>query len=145
MIYRELSAVETLPLRSAVLRSGKPLAECVFDGGDAPLTRHFGAVDATGNVVEVVSVYRQDHPAIAGNQLFQLRGMAIDPVCQGQGVGQALLPWAEQYAKSCGSTLIWANARSSALGFYRNQDYQVVSEEFEITGVGPHFRVSKAL
>lgn len=145
MIVRELAASETLNLRNAVLRPGKPLSECVFDGDDAPLTRHFGALDAQGNIIGVASIYRVAHPDIAGEPQFQLRGMAINSAARGQGVGGLLLAGPEQYAQTCGAALIWANARSSAMAFYRRHGYRAVSDEFEIPGVGPHYRVVKAL
>lgn len=145
MNIREILPAETLSLRNEVLRPGKDISEWVFEGDDAPGTRHFGAVDTDNNIVGIVSIYRKDHPDLTGTELHQIRAMAIKSSCRGRGVGRLLLPFAESYALSRGSTLIWANARSAALGFYIKRGYSAVSEEFVIEGVGPHFLVTKFL
>lgn len=146
MKIRGISSAETLALRSQVLRPGRDISACKFDGDDAPETRHFGAVDRQDNILGVVSVYRQDNLAIPASDIsYQIRAMAIAPACRGQGLGNLLLTAAVNYAKSCCASLIWANARSSAIGFYTKAGFSVESEEFMIDGVGPHYLVTKLL
>ena len=146
MNIKEISSTETLALRSEILRPGKDISECQFDGDDAPDTRHFGALDAQNNIVGIVSVYRKGNSAIsAGHHAYQIRAMAIKSACRGQGIGNLVLSAAENYAKAQSAHLIWANARSSAIGFYSKAGFSVESEEFMIEGVGPHFLVSKKL
>lgn len=146
MKIREISSAETLALRSEVLRPGRDISACKFDGDDAPETRHFGAVDMRDNILGIVSVYRQDNPVISIDGMsYQIRAMATAPACRGRGLGNLLLTAAENYAKSCCASLIWANARSSAIGFYTKAGFAVESEEFMIDGVGPHYLVTKLL
>ena len=145
MEIREIASQQTHALRSQVLRPGKPLSECVFEGDDAVTTRHFAAVDQTENIVGIVSVYLNDNPLLKQSNSYQIRAMATAPDYRGRGVGSALLTAAERYAKSQGATLIWANARSTAIGFYRRSAYTLASEEFMISGIGPHYLVSKPL
>lgn len=140
-----ITAEQTLPLRAAVLRPGQPPAACVFAGDEDADTRHFGAIDADGRILGVASLYRVAHPDIDGESQFQLRGMAIDAVCRGQGLGALLIAAPQDYARSCGAALIWANARSAAMSFYHRLGYQTVSEEFEMPGIGRHYRVVKPL
>jgi len=140
-----ISSSDTLNLRNEILRPGKPLSDCRIEGDDAPDTRHFGALDSDNTIVGIVSLYRKEFPGIAGADSYQLRGMATSPVCRGKGVGRLLLTCAENYALSAGADKIWANARSSAIGFYTNYGYLVVSDEFDIDGIGPHFLVIKSL
>lgn len=141
----EISSGDTLGLRNEVLRPGKDITECIFPGDEAPDTRHFGAFDGQSNVVGIVSVYRKNHPAVAGDEPYQIRGMATKANHRGHGAGALLLAAAERYAKSRGSKVIWANARTSAMGFYTKHGYSPASEEFVIEGVGPHYLVVKAL
>lgn len=144
MNIKEISSAETLALRGEVLRPGRDISACKFDGDHAPDTRHFGVVDTQNNIVGIVSVYRNSNPAIStGDISYQIRAMAITPACRGQGLGNLLLSAAENYAKLCGARLIWANARSSAIGFYTKAGFRVGSEEFMIDGVGPHYLVAK--
>lgn len=140
-----ISSKDTLPLRNEILRPGKDVSTCIFEGDDAPSTRHFGAIDEVGNVVGVVSVYRKNNTATEAESAYQIRAMATGPACRGQGVGRLLLAAVEEHAKSEGSSLIWANARSSAIGFYIKAGYSLASSEFNIGGVGPHYLVVKPL
>jgi GNAT superfamily N-acetyltransferase len=81
-----------------------------------------------------------------GKPAWQLRGMATDPDFRGAGVGTRLLAHAEAaLAKRSDFRQIWCNARSAAVGFYRKQGWTVVSDEFQIPGVGPHYKMTKTL
>lgn len=145
MDIREISAQDTLALRNELLRPGKDVSTCIFEGDDAPSTRHFGAIDEAENIVGIVSVYRNDNPSIKAENAYQIRAMATGSACRGQGVGRLLLAAVEKYAKSEGASLIWANARSSATGFYTKAGYSLASSEFNIDGIGPHYLVIKPL
>lgn len=145
MYIKKITPRATLALRSEILRPGRNVSECVFDGDDAPTTAHFGAVDPAGNILGIVSVFRNGSPLINSTEVYQIRAMATSPECRGQGIGRLLLSAAEGYAKLQGALLIWVNARSSALGFYRKSGYAVASDEFVIEGVGAHYLVTKSL
>ncbi|MCC5835690.1 MAG: GNAT family N-acetyltransferase [Opitutales bacterium] len=134
-----------MKLRNEILRPGMDVSECRFEGDDAPETRHFAVVDEGNDIVGIVSVYRNGNPTINSADAWQIRGMATSSTCRGRGVGNLLLTSAEDYAKSRGATLIWANARSEAAGFYTKSGYSLASEEFFISGVGAHFLVVKSL
>lgn len=145
MDIKEISSKDTLPLRNEILRPGKDISACIFEGDDAPNTRHFGAIDKTDKIVGIVSVYRNDNPSIKIENAYQIRAMATDSTCRGKGVGKLLLAAVEKYAKAEGSPLVWANARTSATGFYTKEGYRLASSEFNIDGIGPHYLVIKPL
>lgn len=145
MKIKTITAYETLSLRSEVLRSGKPLSQCVFEGDESATTRHFGAVGETGSIAGIVSVYLNDNPLLKQTKTYQIRAMATESNYRGKGLGNALLTAAECYAKSQGAKLIWANARSTAIGFYTQSGYSLASKEFIIPDIGPHFLVTKVL
>ena len=44
-IIKEITANETLLVRQAILRPGKSIATCHFDGDDLASTKHFGYYD----------------------------------------------------------------------------------------------------
>ncbi|MCP8897918.1 GNAT family N-acetyltransferase [Gilvimarinus xylanilyticus] len=140
----DISAADTLTLRNEVLRPNQPLSACKFAGDDDTQTRHLGAINH-GEVVGVVSLYRNAHPQVAGRDPYQIRGMATKPSFRGQGLGARLLQHAESYAMSAGGDIIWANARHQALQFYIRQGYKLASDEFVIDGIGPHFLIAKDL
>jgi len=145
MKIKEISSKDTLSLRNEIFRPGKNISACIFDGDDALNTRHFGAFNENNHIVGIVSIYRNEGPLIKGENIYQLRAMATNTACRGQGVGGLLLTAAENYAKRQGAALVWANARSSAIGFYTKSGYGLASSEFIIDGIGPHFVVTKPL
>lgn len=55
---KRITADETYPLRHAILRYGKPLETCFFDGDNLDTTKHFGAFKDS-KLVGVVSYYEQ--------------------------------------------------------------------------------------
>ncbi|RZK10679.1 MAG: GNAT family N-acetyltransferase [Flavobacterium sp.] len=50
-----------------------------------------------------------------------------------------LIKYAIDYLKEAKADYIWCNARTSAIDFYKKQGFETISEEFEISGVGPHY------
>jgi predicted GNAT family N-acyltransferase len=131
---RRASVDELLGVRHEVLRPGRPRSTAHFDGDDAPATRHWAAWQAD-RVVGVVSVMEAPQPE--GDARWQLRGMAVLPGLQGQGVGSALLLQVHGDV----AEPMWCNARQSAEAFYQRHGWQGVSEPFVIEPIGPHRRM----
>jgi predicted GNAT family N-acyltransferase len=72
---------------------------------------------------------------------FRLRGMATHPQYRGQGLGAALLRKCIEQARHAGGEVLWCNARTSAIEFYRRAGFEAVGEEFETPDIGPHVRM----
>jgi predicted GNAT family N-acyltransferase len=136
-MIRKISRDEALPLRSVVLRNGKPLAECVFPTDGLPGIFHLGYF-ADEQLVCIATFFPEDYPD-QGTGGFRLRGMATDPAFAGKGYGAGLIKFAINELTSLQAAYIWCNARSSAKGFYSRLGFETISEEFEIAGIGPHF------
>ena len=64
--------------------------------------------------------------------------MATDAAVRGAGFGAALLAACIEHAAASGGGELWCNARLVAVEFYRRAGFEVVSEEFDIPGIGPH-------
>jgi predicted GNAT family N-acyltransferase len=125
-----------------MLRSGLPRESAVFDGDDVPTTLHFGAFDETGRNIACLSLMAR---AFEHRPAWQLRGMASAPAWRGRGVGKELWLHAEAEARRIEPAWVfWCNPREAAAGFYERLGWRVVSERFEIPGVGPHLRMVKA-
>jgi predicted GNAT family N-acyltransferase len=133
----QISATDTYPLRQEVLRKGRPFEECIFDGDEDDQTFHLGAF-VEGKLVSVASFYYQRHPAFEDENQYRLRGMATLVDFQGQGLSRALLRTAFPLIKQNFCSLIWCNARVSALGFYQKTGFHAHGSEFDIPTVGPH-------
>jgi GNAT superfamily N-acetyltransferase len=136
---RLLEPPDVLPLRSAVLRPGWRPEDCVYTNDYMPRTFHAGAVDPEGNVVGIVSFHEELYAPQADLAALRFQGMAVDSALQGQGIGSQLLSWALDHARRLGRyDLVWCNARTPALDFYRRLGFESVGEEF-ITDWGPHY------
>ena len=121
----------TYDLRRRVLRTGTPSTDPSFTGDDAPGVRHFGAFDdGIGTVIGVVSSMPRATPWRDGAVAVQLRGMAVEPSRQGEGIGRALLDAVMADARRTGASVVWANARVSALTFYTASGMMPVGEVF---------------
>jgi len=136
-MIKRISRDEVLPLRSAVLRNGKPFEECVFPTDDKPNIFHLGYF-LEDQLVCIGTFFPEDYPG-NGPGGFRLRGMASDAAFAGKGYGAALIKFAINDLTSVKAAYIWCNARSSAQGFYSRLGFEIISEEFEIPGIGPHF------
>src|SRR5438309_2062813 len=138
---RLISAAAALTVRHPVLRAGLPLETAIFPDDDAPETQHFGAF-ADERLVGVASIYRAalpERPEV--DSAWQLRGMAILPEFRGRGLGYALLAACVEAACRQPATLLWCNARTPAVGFYRKHGFLALGGEFEIPSAGPHYRM----
>jgi len=78
---------------------------------------------------------------ISGDEL-KLRQMAVAEVCQGQGIGAALIREAEACAIEKGFSHITLHARKDAAPFYERCGYDVRGAEFLEVGI-PHLRMQK--
>ena len=136
MRVEEVPGKLTQPLRSAVLRNGGP---ATLPDDDDPETFHLAARDDEGRVLGVVRF----HPAPCpwrpdAGAPWQLRGMATDAAVRGSGAGRALVAEGLAQITARGGDLVWCNARVTAAGFYERMGFTVVTEPFEVPGIGPH-------
>ncbi|MGK4567008.1 GNAT family N-acetyltransferase [Flavobacterium sp. 3HN19-14] len=139
---KEISASETIPLRHIVLRAGKPVESCRFDGDELPSTFHLGYFEED-NLIGIISVFENKNSEFPEEKQFQIRGMAVSPLHQKLGIGQKLVQYAETAIIKKRGEIIWFNARIAASEFYSKMNYHVSGNEFEIPDVGLHFLMFK--
>jgi ribosomal protein S18 acetylase RimI-like enzyme len=135
---RPISAADTRPLRSAILRPGQPPHMLAYAGDDAPDTLHLGAFD-NGELVGIASIYREPPPGEELAGAWRLRGMATVDKVRGRGYGRALLTACIEHIQAQGGAVLWCNARTPAMGFYTSLGFSVRGEPFELPGIGEHF------
>ena len=134
---RPVPAEATRPLRMAVLRPGQPAESALYQGDDAIESLHFGAFDGD-EVVGVASIYAEPRAGGGPTPAWRLRGMATAPTRRRQGIGRALLAACIDHARARGAVELWCNARLVAVAFYEHAGFEIVSDEFDIPGIGPH-------
>lgn len=132
---RRITTQETYPLRLKILRPGRPLSTAQFAQDER--ATHFGCF-ANDVLVGIATIFPQ---ALAGENktAWQLRGMAVDESCRGQGFGEKLVQACCDFAASQNAEIIWCNARAEAVAFYQRQGFAIRGEEFLIPDVGPHY------
>jgi GNAT superfamily N-acetyltransferase len=141
---QKIASTETYPVRHIVLRAGKPIESCQFQGDELETTNHFGYY-INNQIIGVISIFEINNKQFLVQKSFQIRGMAVLPSFQKQGIGEALVKESEKFCTTQKANLIWFNARTTAVGFYQKMGYEIVGSEFEINEVGPHFLMFKYL
>jgi predicted GNAT family N-acyltransferase len=138
---RHITTQETYPLRLKILRPGRPLVTAQF--AEDERATHFGCF-VNDVLVGIASIFPQ---ALAGENkiAWQLRGMAVEESCRGNGFGEKLVQACCDFAASQNAQIIWCNARAEAVAFYQRQGLAIRGDVFLIPDVGPHYVMWRAL
>jgi ribosomal protein S18 acetylase RimI-like enzyme len=143
-VVKKITALETYPVRHQVLRKGKPIETCTFDGDNDATTMHFGLYE-NEKIIGIVSIYLANNHIFTDEMQFQIRGMAVLENFQGKGFGKQLILASENFCEEKKATLIWFNARDKAIPFYEKLGYESIGEAFEIPNIGIHFVMYKKI
>jgi ribosomal protein S18 acetylase RimI-like enzyme len=141
---KKITAFETIIVRHPVLRPGRQIESCHFDGDDLLSTSHFGLF-LENQLAGVISVFKIQNKLFSEENQYQIRGMAVLSEFQKKGFGEALLEYCENEIRIKSGDLIWFNARETAVGFYEKSGYEILGDQFEIPDVGPHYILFKAI
>ncbi|KIO76259.1 acetyltransferase [Pedobacter lusitanus] len=136
-MIKRIAKEETRFLRSTVLWKNRPLEECELPTDSIEGGFHLGCFEAD-KLVSIGTFIPEDYKN-RGTGGFRLRAMATDPAYTGKGFGAELINFAMDELRSVHASYIWCNARTAAVGFYSKLGFEVISEEFEIPGIGPHY------
>lgn len=63
-VIKEISSKETFIVRHPVLRKGKPIESCYFEGDDLESTHHFGLF-VNEKLTGVISIFLNSNPIFA--------------------------------------------------------------------------------
>lgn len=142
---REIPADAVYSVRQPVLRPGRPLSECIFEGDTFEKTLHLG-LSLDENLIGVASFMQNSNPLFNEANQYQLRGMAVLSDYKGKGFGASLLIEGEKRLKNLGNNpFLWFNARDHAIGFYEKFGYKSIGEKFDVPGVCQHIVMFKPL
>lgn len=141
---QKIESKATFVVRHPVLRNGKPMESCCFDGDDLSTSNHFGLF-YDEKLVGVVSVFKNTNTIFNFENQLQIRGMAILPEFQKNGLGTDLMKHCETYYSAKNEVLIWFNARENAIPFYEKLGYSIVGAPFDIPEIGIHYIMKKEL
>ena len=116
-----------------------------------PLGLHFTKEDLEGEKNDILIGAFEDDDLVAcciltkiSSELCKLRQMAVHQKMQRNGVGHAIMQFAEHVARDAGFKTMTMHARKSAEVFYEKQGYAPYGDEFiEVTI--PHIEMRKKL
>jgi len=139
-----IESTDLLPVRNIVLREGRLTnEECRFPSDEVDGAFHLGYF-VDGELATVVSLHPQNYGEIAGIG-YQLRGMATLAQHRGQGLGKLIVDFAIEQLLDRRADYVWCNARKVAAKFYSDCGFKIISDEFEIKGIGPHYVMNRGL
>jgi GNAT superfamily N-acetyltransferase len=115
----------TWQLRQEILYPEELKQDMAMEGDEHGI--HFGAFTAN-KLVGVVSLFQT-------GTSFQFRKLAVDASVQNMGIGSELLQHITDYAQINNGTLIWCNARVSAINFYLKHDFVQTGKVFSKKGI----------
>jgi ribosomal protein S18 acetylase RimI-like enzyme len=142
--FKYISSAETKDLRHLVLRQGKPKSSCDMQGDELESTKHIGAF-LDSKCIGVLSLFLAKTERLPDSSQYQLRGMAVHPEHQGMNIGKKLILYSVKELQKMNTEVVWCNAREIAVGFYKKINFEVISNQFEIPDVGPHYLMFKKL
>ena len=122
---------QTRALRRDVLRPHQTLAQLAAE--EPPDAYSLAAFEA-GELIAAGFVVPEGEPGA-----WRIRSMATTPAARGRGAGAAVLGGLIAHARAHGAVRIWCNARSPARSLYERAGLRVVSQEFDLPRIGPHF------
>ena len=143
-MIKEITTAQTYLVRQPVLRPGKSIEFCYFDGDDLPTTKHYGFF-IKKKLVGVITLKFIKNNNFICEQQYQIRGMAVLENYQQKGIGAKLLKYAENIVVQNYGVLIWFNARITAINFYKTNNYITVGKPFEIFDIGEHYLMHKII
>lgn len=147
---RFIPAPLTHDLRRRVLRPGQPPERAHYAVDAQPDAFHLGATDMDRQIVGVASLYHERFPLdsqVPTNQKphtdWRLRGMAVEPTLQGQGVGRILIEAVLDALRERNGTWLWCNARVTAEPFYTALGFTTYGDPFEMADIGTHYLMAR--
>ncbi len=146
LLVNEVAPGALHDLRRRVLREGRPDANVVDPRDDEATSLHLAGL-IEGRVVTSASYFLTPSPNHVATLGYQMRYVATDAEAQGRGYAGRVLARGEELLAQRGVHVIWANARDSALGFYRREGWHLVacSEHVSLESQLPHTRIFKVL
>ncbi len=141
---RKINYKETYSIRQKVLRQGKPIESCHFEGDNEVSTFHLGLF-YYGELIGITTLMKRSSKNIKNENQYQLRGMAILQKFQGKRFGELLLENAIEELKQREISVLWCNARINAVNFYSRFKFKKNSKSFNIENIGLHFQMEKQI
>ena len=121
-----------------MLRPSQPLDTCIFPYDNISI--HLG-LSVNRKLISIISFSKQDLEGYSEKNCWQFRGMATLTKYSRLGYGKKILKAAIKIVKDKNADIFWCNARESALNFYKNLNFKIISKRFLVPISGPHYKM----
>ena len=130
------------PLRHAELRRGQDFSTTYYDKDNE--TIHIACL-SQNNVISCATFYPEFSYKLKSKNPYRLRGMATATDFTRRGIGTMLMKKAIKLLQKKNVDIIWCNARTGALNFYKKLGFEVIGDIFNIKDIGPHYYMFKKI
>ena len=144
MTVHIVKATDIRTLRNLVLRPNLPIETTFYDLDDHHKTFHL-ASKVDDLIISIGTFYPENDLDIQTTNGYRLRGMATHPKYRRNGAAAKLMREAFQILKEKNCDTIWCNARLVAVDFYKSLGFKKIGPEFNISNIGPHYKMFKRL
>ena len=144
MTVHIVKATDIRTLRNLVLRPNLPIETTFYDLDDHHKTFHL-ASKVDDLIISIGTFYPEKDLDIQTTNGYRLRGMATHPKYRRNGAAAKLMREAFQILKEKNCDTIWCNARLVAVDFYKSLGFKKIGHEFNISSIGPHYKMFKRL
>ena len=144
MDIKKVKAFDIRKIRHRNLRQGKPFSTTSYKKDNDKKTFHLACFN-NNVIISCATFYPEKNNFFPNEQSYRLRGMATDLEHRKKGIGKKIMLQAFEKIKKKKGTLLWCNARLVAVEFYKKIGLQIKGEEFDITGIGPHYLMYKKI
>lgn len=131
------------PLRHAELRRGQDFSTTYYDKDNENETIHIACL-SQNNVISCATFYPEFSYKLKSKNPYRLRGMATATDFTRRGIGTMLMKKAFKLLQK-NVDIIWCNARTGALNFYKKLGFEVIGDIFNIKDIGPHYYMFKKI
>lgn len=132
-------------LRQKVLHPDGVRERVLYAFDDHEESFHLGIFSKEGELAACGSLLPESEGLKFSTSICRIRGMAVDPHFQKQGLGGLILEGLLEEAVRNKRSKVWCNARSSILDFYLRKDFLKAGEEFILPPNIPHYKLVKTL
>lgn len=133
----EITIAETHALRQSILRPHETVEQLAA----AEPAGAFAAGGFDGERLIAIGIVSPD----GGPGRWRVRGMATVPGERDRGAGRAVLDALLAHVRDSGGSRVWCNARVPARSFYERAGFRASSDVFELSPMGPHLVMERAL
>ena len=144
MTVHIVKATDIRTLRNLVLRPNLPIETTFYDLDDHHKTFHL-ATKVNDLIISIGTFYPENDLDIQTTNGYRLRGMATHPKYRRNGAAAKLMKEAFQILKEKNCDTIWCNARLVAIDFYKSLGFKEIGPKFNISEIGPHYKMYKRL